>query len=444
VQRVKSVIRPVTKVLAVAASASIVAACGSSSSGTHSSPPSTGGGSRAAGSGGGVPSGLTKASGSVRGFDGATVKVAGFGLKAQLGGAEWGAKARIERFNSSNEIPGLKLDFTEFADDGDDPANSLSIARRLVTSDQVFGIVGDVSATNPAPYLTQQQVPYLGAGLDSTYCSPSPSTALWGFSVLGCQVPQNPSHVSDNARLVYQYASKKLGHSNLSMTVFSNDTDSGKLAAKFAVPSLKGAGFNVVSSNILLAPDPISDYTPYVQQLLKSDSGKAPDVIQCLLTTDCIPIWTQLKADGYKGVFEHFLYSDLIAKPMQGTVVQTQTVPYTDDTPALNELRTDLKAVNPKQAVEAGSTVGYMSTDMFIQALKKLNGYGKDYVTPSNLQKVLATMTWSMPGLGGPVTYPASTVTTTPVCNALLDDTDGVAWKTALPFSCSSKTFPVS
>ncbi|HEX4018432.1 MAG TPA: hypothetical protein VHX15_16970, partial [Frankiaceae bacterium] len=99
---------------------------------------------------------------------------------------------------------------------------------------------------------------------------------------------------------------------------------------------------------------------------------------------------------------------------------------------------------NPKQPVEAGSTVGYMSTDMFIQALQKLDGYGKDYITASNMQKVLSTMTWSMPGLGGPVSYPASTVTTTPVCNALLDDTDGVAWKTAIPFSCSSKTFPVS
>ena len=67
---------------------------------------------------------------------------------------------------------------------------------------------------------------------------------------------------------------------------------------------------------------------------------------------------------------------------------------------------------------------------------------GKAYVTPENLQKVLSTITWKVDGLGGPIAYPASTVTPSPECSALLES-DGTAFKTVLPYSCSSKTFPV-
>ena len=155
----------------------------------------------------GVPSGLTKASGAVRGFDGTTVKVAGFGIKAELGGAEWGARARVERFNATNEIPGIKLDFTEFADDADDPATSLSIARRLVTSDQVFGVVGDVSATNPAAYLVQQQGAVLRRRPRFFLLQPEPE-----HLALGLQRPRLPDPAEPVTRLRHRPARSPVRH----------------------------------------------------------------------------------------------------------------------------------------------------------------------------------------------------------------------------------------
>ena len=50
---------------------------------------------------------------------------------------------------------------------------------------------------NPVDYFAQQHVPYFGWDFDTTYCSPKPSTALWGFSYNGCLLAENPSFVSD-------------------------------------------------------------------------------------------------------------------------------------------------------------------------------------------------------------------------------------------------------
>lgn len=106
---------------------------------------------------------------SVRGFDGTTIKVAGIGIQSQFGQEPIGARARIKRFNDDNEIKGVKIDHTEFVDDKQDPATSLSETRRLVTQTGVFAIVGDVSQSNNGDYLKQQHVPYFGFAFDNSY-----------------------------------------------------------------------------------------------------------------------------------------------------------------------------------------------------------------------------------------------------------------------------------
>ena len=126
------------------------------------------------------------AQGSVRGFDGSTITVAGYGIKSQLPSLGVSAAARFKRFNDTNEIKGVKIKTTEFADDGQDPATALSIARRLVTQTGVFAIVPEASGVTPGTYLTQQKVPWFGGGFSGAYCSPKPSTKVWGFGPAGC------------------------------------------------------------------------------------------------------------------------------------------------------------------------------------------------------------------------------------------------------------------
>ncbi|MDQ1434440.1 MAG: branched-chain amino acid transport system substrate-binding protein [Actinomycetota bacterium] len=422
---------------------SVMVACSSSSGG--------GAGTTATGaSGGSTPTSVAgpeyaQPSGSVRGFDGTTIRVASLGIKSQLPTVDIGASARIKRFNDTNEIPGVKLDYIEFADDNQDRATALSEARRLVAQEKVFGIVGDVSSVNPLAYFKQQHVPYFGFAFDDTYCTAKPDPTVWGFGIDGCLVPNAPKQLADSAGNIIKYARQATGKDHPTVALFSSDTPSGQNAAKFDEPPYAGAGFDVVFAKGIVPPPPVSDYTPYVQQLLHSNKGGAPDAIVCLLTTDCIPMYGLLQANKYPGLFISALYSDLVLTSMKGSAVFTVFAPLSDPTAANARLKADIKAVKASQAPDLGSAVGYFAADMFIQAVKNLvQAKGKSYISPENVQQAAAHMTWEIKGQIGPVKYPASTVIPTPACTAVVVDADGAHWKTVVPYSCSYKTFAVS
>jgi ABC-type branched-subunit amino acid transport system substrate-binding protein len=383
------------------------------------------------------------ASGDVRGFDGTTIKVASLGIKSQLPGVEFGAQARIKRFNDTNEIPGVKIEYVEYVEDKLDPAVALSEARRLVTSEGVFALVGDVSANNPGDYFEQQGVPYFGYAFDFTYCSDEPDDTLWGFGYNGCLVPQHPKVMPDSARHIYAYAKEQTGKEHPTAALFSSDTESGKNTVKFQTAAVEGAGFDVVFAEGLVPPPPVADYTPYVQSLLTADNGKPPDVLFCLLSADCIPMYAQLQANNYPGIFQHTLYSDLLVGLMKGTTSTTFAVPYnTVGNAALDQVIADIKAVKADQALETGSAAGYYSTDMFIQALKTVAAEGTEYITPANVRLAAAHQTWEIEGLVGPTRYPESTVKPIPQCSALVFS-DGTSWQTVSEYSCSEKSYPV-
>jgi len=377
----------------------------------------------------------------VRGFDGTTIKVAGLGIASQFPGVPVGSKARIKRFNDTNEIKGVKIDYVEYADDKQDPATALSEARRLVTQQQVFAIVGDTSQYNPADYFAQQQVPYFGWAFDNTYCSPKVTTSLWGFGYAGCIVAENPPWVGDLSRVPYEYVSKKTGKAHPTMTIVGGDSASGKNAVKFDAAASKGAGFDVVSTQNQI-PTTVSDYTPYVQAALTADNGSAPDVINCALATDCIPMYGMIKAAGYKGLFLSGLYSNLLVSPMEGSGVTATFVNPEDTSPGMALLKKDVDALEPGQSakVDSGMISAYSSTDMFIQALKTVAKKGKSAITPAAVQKAAAVQKWEIKGLAGPTNYPQSTGFDYPLCMTLMIS-DGTTWNTVVPYGCSTKKF---
>ena len=379
---------------------------------------------------------------SVRGFDGTTIKVSALGIVSQFANVPLGVQGRIKRFNDDNEIKGVKIKFGEFADDKQDPATALSEARRLVTQEQVFAIVGDVTQYNPVDYFAQQHVPYFGWDFDTTYCSPKPSTALWGFSYNGCLLAENPSFVSDLGKTGYDYVSKKTGKKNPTIVIFGNDTTSGKNATKLSAIAYQNAGFKVTDTQNKMPPPPISDYTPFVQQILAGDNGKAPDAVVCALAVDCIPTWGLLKANGYTGTFISGLYSDLIVKQMDGSTATGSFVNPAESTPGMDQLKKDLEAFQSgaSSKIDSGVIAAYSATDMFIQALKTAAKKGKANITPENVQKAAAKQTWQIKGLAGPVKYPLATVYQFPACYSLFLS-DGTKWSTAVPYTCSTKKF---
>jgi ABC-type branched-subunit amino acid transport system substrate-binding protein len=368
-----------------------------------------------------------------RGFDGKTVTVAGIGPLAFFGGADVGAIARFKRANDTNELKGIKIDYVETADDKNDPATATSEFRRLVTEAGVFAIVPDMSENTPGAYMKAQRVLSIGYGLNDTYCSQTPSTSVWSFGFQGCLVPPNPPSVPDGDRLLYSYASKHTGKKKPTMAMFAADNAAGKKSIDTGVVAAEGAGFDVVYAKGVVAAN-TSDYTPYVQDFLTSDKGHAPDVMFCSLTIECLKIWDQVKASGFKGVFFTPLYSDALVKPLSGTVASSFYNP--DATTQLAQVQKDLEAAKPGTKVDTNNITAYFSADMFVKALKTV---GKN-ITPEAVQKALSKQRWAISGLAGPTVYPAATVVSTPECLALVQS-DGTSWHVIEKYSCSAKTF---
>jgi ABC-type branched-subunit amino acid transport system substrate-binding protein len=394
--------------------------------------------------GGVLSAGNAQAARSVRGFDGSTVKLAGIGWLSSFPGAPTGVEARVKRFNDTNEIKGIQLEFTEYVDDKQDPATSLAESRRLVTQNQVFAIVGDLSATDAGDYLNQQHVPYFGAGYNATYCSTTkkPDTTLYGFAIVGCSVPPNPGSLPGTYDNVYKYVSKQTGKKHPTIALFGDDGGASKIGVTNAVSMATGSGFTVVYNGAPMTSGAVSDYTPAAQTVLHSDNGNAPDAMNCLSGFNCIGMYSAMKANAYTGTFLSVLYSDLLVKAMAGSAVYNQFNNLGETTPGITQMKTDVQAVKPDATVDGGTVNGYASTDMFIQALKTVAKKGKGNITPENVQKAAMHQTWAINGLAGPIAYPQSTAHSYPACTAV-SVSDGTAWTVVAPYSCSKKTYPV-
>jgi branched-chain amino acid transport system substrate-binding protein len=409
--------------LAVALTA---AACGSSDDDDSGSASEESGDSESAG---------TETPAESRGFDGTTITVAGVGSASNFAGADIGAQARFQRANDTDELDGIQIEYLEFADDKQDPAVATSEVRRLVTQEQIFAIVPDLSAVNPGPYLAEQHVPYVGFAFDNTYCTTEPDDSIWGFGFNGCLVPAEPPVMPDSYRHLYSYVSEKTGDDEPSIALISQDNQSGQSSTRFQRAAAEGAGFDVVYAEAVV-PIATSDYTPYVQEWLSADDGEQPDAMYCLLSVQCLEIWPALQAAGYEGTLQTPLYSELLVEPLAGTVaVSFYNV---EPNEGLTQMQEDLEAFEPGTAISATNAPAYFAADMFIQALKEV---GTD-LTPEAVQEALANQTWEIEGFVGPVEYPASTVASTPSCNSLLES-DGTEWTVVVPYDCSDVQHPV-
>jgi ABC-type branched-subunit amino acid transport system substrate-binding protein len=323
-----------------------------------------------------------------------------------------------------------------------DPAVALSAARQLVTHDDVFAIVPDISPVNPVRYLASHHVPYVGYGIDSTYCSSRATTSLWGYSFVGCQVPANPTRIGDTLRQVYDYGRSKTGTAHPTLALFSDDNQSGTSAVRFSTVSAKGAGFRVIYNRAPL-PTAAADYTPYVVQLMSSDHGNPPQVIACLGTEQCIPMYAALRNAGYHGIYVTPGFGAVAAlnASMQGSLTTGQY--NSNPNPGLTMMEKSLDAVAPGTQPAGFSNVpAYFSASMFAAAVHQVQSK-KVPDTPENVQTVLSGMHWGIPGLVGPIEYPQSTAAGTPYCSELILHSGG-GNRVVQPYDCSYRQFVVT
>ncbi|GAA2303217.1 ABC transporter substrate-binding protein [Streptomyces kunmingensis] len=290
-----------------------------------------------------------------------------------------GAKARFARANAEGGVNGRKIDYLGAEDDGQDPAKNLAAARKLVQQDKVFAIAPMSSVTfSGADFLQKQRVPTFGWGTLPAFCGPA---YLYGFG--GCMVPMPGGTISQT----WPEGLKNVtgGARGRSVAILANDNDAGTFAIRTYKQSFASAGYRVTYAKASVPATSVpSDWSAYTKELLRSDRGKAPDVVVSVMQTPYnIGLFTAVKRTGFKGVLTDPTDYDpgLLAKSatkqaLDGVHVLLSFQPFESSTAAMKQFKADIrKAADEDVPLSMHMMTGYMGADLFLAIAEKA---GKD------------------------------------------------------------------
>ena len=178
-------------------------------------------------------------------------------------------------------------------------------------------------------------------------------------------------------------------------------------------------------------PATVTDYSPYVQALMTSNSGQPPDVIFLVVAqSNVLGLGRALAQAGFKGIQTNAVsYAPQLTSLANGWSAFTQFATPESTNANMQQIVTKLHAAGIADIGQA-ALGGYFSADMFVQALKKV---GKN-LTPEAFQKVMSRITYGIDGVIGPTYYPAGFTEGTP-CGQLATS-NGTAWTVTAPFGC--------
>lgn len=355
-------------------------------------------------------------------------------------GADVGAKARFEAENDKGGVNGLKIDYRGWTDDGNSADTNLQATQKLIQQDQVFSIVPVLSPwyLEGAKFAEQQKVPSFGWGISSGFCE-----TKFAFGFTGCLVPAPPVKITSDlwGGLINDYFKAQgdpKGAKGKTAAVISEDNDSGKSGNVVISATAKHAGMKVVYGEASMPAaeggTPVSDFSPFVNDIMTSNNGGPPDVVFAVISqNNLLGFAPALENAGFDGLATNaVLYSPLAAAIMKGNFVLTQfsTPEAAPDVPAVQEMVDAVEKVAPGETINQPTIAGYIAADMFIAALKKA---GKN-PTREKVQAAAAKMTYKIDGLVGPTTYPTGFKLGTP-CGQLVGS-DGTTWTIAQPLKC--------
>ncbi len=354
-------------------------------------------------------------------------------------GADTGAKARFELANQNNELKGLKINYLGWTDDGNSADTNLQQTQKLIQQDQVFAIAPVLTPwyLEGAKFAEQQKVPAFGWGIATGFC-----TTKYAFGFTGCLVPPKVTVTSNLwGGLIDQYykdQGEASGAKGKTAAVIAEDNDSGKSGVQVIAATAEQAGMKVVYEEATMPAaeggTPVSDFTPFVNDILTSNDGGPPDVVFSVISqNNLLGFAPALVNGGFEGLSTNaVLYSPQATSLMKGQFVLTQfTTPEAADTvPAVKTFVDAVKAVAPDEAINQPTIAGYLSADMLIQAIKKA---GKN-PTRESVQKAAAKMKYELKGFVGPTIYPTGFKLGTP-CGQLVGS-DGTTWTIDVPLSC--------
>jgi len=381
--------------------------------------------------------GTAGAQSSQRGVTSTEIKVEGLGYSAFYADAGKAAKVRFDEANSSGEIPGgRKITYLGFKDDNSSADTNLQAGRTMVDQDGIFAAVPVLTPFLQAgSYFQQQKVPTVGWGISAAFCDSS-ITFIFGFT--GCLVPPgNPPKYAGNTwgELVNAQlkAQGKGGAKGKTAAVISDNNDSGKSGVQVISATAEAVGMKVVYAQAATPPPPatVTDYSPYVQAIMTSNSGQPPDVVFLVqAVSNVLGLGRALTQAGFKGIQTNAVaYAPQLTSTATGWSAFTQFATPESTNPNMQQIVTKLHSAGITDIGQA-ALAGYFAADMFVQALKKT---GKN-LTADSFQKVMSRLTYGIDGVIGPTYYPAGYTEGSP-CGQLATS-DGTKWTVTAPFAC--------
>ncbi len=383
------------------------------------------------------------ASGEVRGVTDTEITVQGIaGVTSAAGGypgAELGAKARFQRANDEGGVHGRTINYLGTADDNEDGEKNLDLVRKAVQQDDVFAVVpmlGSGFLPASSDFLDAERVPSVGWGFMPGQCGAPDS---YGFGFNGCIQPPGATVV--NTSLAAQIM-KEVGD-GATVAIVSDDTANSTEGLATVEGAFRAEGGKVVYAKANVPTSEQVDFAPFVQDVMTSNDGKAPDlVVFNARFSNTVGITAGLSAAGFEGDTVNFItyvpglleQSPDTAAALEGTYVSTQFLPIEFGGDAIEQMVADFEAVDPDATITLGGALTYWMADVFLQML---DGVGKD-LTPETFGEIV-NGGWTYEPEGdpaglGPIEFPTGHSEPAP-CSALVKIVDS-AYEPVAPIEC--------
>jgi hypothetical protein len=366
----------------------------------------------------------------VRGVTPTSIEVEGLGTVALFAGADVGAKARFQRANATGGVFGRTFDYRGFKDDQGVGATNQQVGTSMVRQDQVFAAVPVVTTDLGAvDSFVDLKVPYFGWALSSNFCG-----NRYGFGFSGCLFPPGRRITSNAWGTLVETA---LGAQVPSPTavVLTESTPAGQSELASLTSNVSSAGIDVVLAQSSLPVPPADNYDALGATILAANGGKAPDAVFVVASYSTVVLLQRtLRIAGFGGIFTdtNEYDPDLVSSATSTSVLlQTAPIEAAANNTAMQQLVTDVRAVDPSIPIDQGVVAGYVAADMFVAAVRRA---GKDLTLERFLDRANKGFTYELDGAVGPTTFPADHNAPTP-CGSLVRS-DGGAYQVVVPYSC--------
>ena len=220
-----------------------------------------------------------------------------------------------------------------------------------------------------------------------------------------------------------------------SVAFIAEDNDSGKGGIALLTASVEDKGFDVVygEASLPAPPDVLGDESPFVQALLTSDGGDAPDVIYLQATLSGTKLAAALQDAGFEGMIITPSYSPLLlGQPgYDGVWINTQ-LSMDPEVPANAEMLEAVAAVDPEAKLSLSLAAGYWAADMFLQGLEET---GPELTVESFLETMNGgDFTFEVADVIGTSTWPDNHDKSVPC--ATLIEVQGQEFVPSIPLTC--------